>query len=142
MAHSLSRGLYSLRAIAATLLVVLALMIDMTSAARSAGCGKSPISSGTKSMTVNGKNRQYIVRVPNNYNPNTAYKLIAGLHWLGGTAQDVATGQTVQRDVWVRISQWLLTSSWKRLSVNSGARTTMVCAAWPTKAPSSSLLRA
>jgi poly(3-hydroxybutyrate) depolymerase len=51
-------------------------------------------------MTVNGKTRQYILRVPNNYDPNKPYKLIFGLHWLGGTMTDVATGQTVQRDVW------------------------------------------
>jgi hypothetical protein len=38
--------------------------------------------------------------VPNNYDPNTAYKLIFGYHWLGGTMTDVATGQTVQRDIW------------------------------------------
>ena len=107
MAHTLSssRGLCSFRAIFAVLFVLLTVMIDTASAAKSAGCGKSPITSGTKSMTVNGKTRQYIVRVPNNYDSSKAYKLIFGLHWLGGTMTDVATGQTVQRDVWVRTYQ-------------------------------------
>lgn len=69
--------------------------------ANTAGCGKAAtITSGTKSISVNGKNRQYIVAVPDNYNPNTAYKLIFGFHWVGGTMTDVATGQTVNRDTW------------------------------------------
>jgi len=58
--------------------------------AKSAGCGKSPLTSGTKSMTVNGKNRQYILRVPSNYDSNKAYKLIFGYHWMGGTMNNVA----------------------------------------------------
>ncbi|EPS46002.1 hypothetical protein H072_34 [Dactylellina haptotyla CBS 200.50] len=59
----------------------------------SPGCGKAAtLTSGTKSMTVNGKTRQYILRVPNNYNPNTPYKLIFGYHWLGGSMQDVVNG--------------------------------------------------
>jgi len=58
---------------------------DVVSAARTAGCGKSAtVTSGTKSITVNGKNRQYIVAMPGNYNQNTAYKLIFGMHWLNG----------------------------------------------------------
>ncbi|KAK6512451.1 hypothetical protein TWF481_001337 [Arthrobotrys musiformis] len=71
------------------------------STALSPGCGKgATLTSGTKSMTVNGKTRQYILRVPNNYDQNKPYRLIFGLHWLSGTMTDVATGQTVQRDVW------------------------------------------
>jgi poly(3-hydroxybutyrate) depolymerase len=53
-----------------------------------AGCGKSPPASGTK--TING--RQYILQVPANYNPNTEYKLIFGFHWLGGSMNNVAPG--------------------------------------------------
>jgi len=41
-------------------------------------------------MTVNGKTRQYILRVPNNYDQNKPYKLIFGFHWLGGTMGNVA----------------------------------------------------
>ncbi|WP_373291565.1 alpha/beta hydrolase family esterase, partial [Sphaerisporangium melleum] len=70
-------------------------------AAATAGCGKTPtLRSGTIQITSSGKSRSYILRVPDNYNNNNPYRLIFGLHWLGGTSTDVATGQTVQRDVW------------------------------------------
>ncbi|RYP17572.1 hypothetical protein DL765_004427 [Monosporascus sp. GIB2] len=80
-----------MRSIFSIALVLLAAIVPNISA-RSAGCGKSPIASGTKSMTVNGKNRQYILQVPANYNPNTAYKLIFGYHWRDGTMNNVAPG--------------------------------------------------
>jgi poly(3-hydroxybutyrate) depolymerase len=60
--------------------------------ARSAGCGKTAPSSGVKSMNVNGKNRQYTLQVPSGYNPNTAYKLIFGYHWLNGNMGAVVNG--------------------------------------------------
>lgn len=65
----------------------------------SAGCGKAPITSGTKSISVNGRNRQYIVRVPNNYDRNKTYKLIFAFHWVGGTMNDVASGGT-DKELW------------------------------------------
>ncbi|KAL2065136.1 hypothetical protein VTL71DRAFT_4277 [Oculimacula yallundae] len=69
--------------------------------AKSGGCGKAAtITSGTKSVTVNGKQRQYIIRVPDNYNQNTPYRLIFGFHWRGGSMQDVATGLTDQPNIW------------------------------------------
>ncbi|KAK7935570.1 hypothetical protein PG985_001065 [Apiospora marii] len=68
-------------------------------AARSAGCGKNAISSGTKSINVNGKNRQYILRVPNNYDSSRQYKLIFAFHWVGGTMQDISSGGT-DRELW------------------------------------------
>ncbi|KAH8645388.1 hypothetical protein BGZ60DRAFT_526413 [Tricladium varicosporioides] len=59
----------------------------------SPGCGKTPtITSGTKSITINGQNRQYIIRVPNGYDKNKPHKLIFGFHWVGGTMTDVASG--------------------------------------------------
>jgi poly(3-hydroxybutyrate) depolymerase len=70
-------------------------------AAATAGCGKDPVlTSGTHTIQSNGKNRTYILRIPDNYDRNHPYRLIFGFHWLGGTATDVATGQTVQREVW------------------------------------------
>ncbi|MEU3164903.1 cellulose binding domain-containing protein [Streptosporangium sp. NPDC006930] len=69
--------------------------------APTAGCGKAPtLRSGTYSIQNNGKNRSYILRIPDGYDNNRPYRLIFGFHWLNGTATDVATGQTVQRDVW------------------------------------------
>lgn len=60
----------------------------------SAGCGKTPgLTSGTKSITVNGKTRQYVIKIPDNYDSNKPYKLIFGLHWLSGSMNDVVNGQ-------------------------------------------------
>lgn len=50
------------------------------------------MNSGTKSINVNGQNRQYILTLPQNYDQNTPYKLMFGLHWLGGNMNDVAGG--------------------------------------------------
>ncbi|KAK3985871.1 Alpha/Beta hydrolase protein [Cladorrhinum sp. PSN332] len=65
----------------------------------SAGCGKSPFSSGVRTVNVNGRNRQFIVRVPNNYNPNRSYRLIFAFHWVGGTMNDISSGGT-DRELW------------------------------------------
>jgi poly(3-hydroxybutyrate) depolymerase len=62
-------------------------VLDCVSA-QTAGCGKTPPSSGTKNIG----NRQYILQVPANYNPNTQYKLIFGFHWLNGNMNNVAPG--------------------------------------------------
>lgn len=67
----------------------------------SAGCGKTrTLQNGTINITSGGTSRSYILDVPNNYNNNHPYRVIFGYHWVGGTAQDVATGQTVQRNTW------------------------------------------
>jgi poly(3-hydroxybutyrate) depolymerase len=74
---------------------------DGATVAATAGCGRAPtLTSGTHSIQTGGKNRTYILRIPDNYDNSHAYRLVFGFHWLGGTANDVATGQTVQRDVW------------------------------------------
>jgi poly(3-hydroxybutyrate) depolymerase len=56
--------------------------------AQTAGCGKTPLSSGTRNIG----NRQYILQVPANYDPNHQYKLIFGIHWLNGNMNNVAPG--------------------------------------------------
>ncbi|MGW2199223.1 hypothetical protein ACWCSH_43695, partial [Streptosporangium sp. NPDC001682] len=69
--------------------------------AATAGCGRTPtLQNGTNTIQSSGKNRSYILRIPGNYDNRRPYRLVFGFHWLGGTATDVATGQTVQRDVW------------------------------------------
>lgn len=74
---------------------------DVATAAATAGCGRAPtLSSGTHSIQSGGRTRTYILRVPDNYDSNRPYRVVFGFHWWGGTATDVATGQTVQRDVW------------------------------------------
>jgi poly(3-hydroxybutyrate) depolymerase len=67
----------------------------------SSGCGKSPtLQNGTITITSSGATRQYIIDIPTNYTNTTPYRLVFGFHWVGGTMTDVATGQTVTRDVW------------------------------------------
>ena len=62
-------------------------------AATTAGCGKAPtLTSGTKTIQSSGQNRTYILDIPTNYDRNRPYRLIFGLHWLNGTASNVATG--------------------------------------------------
>ncbi len=52
-------------------------------------CGKAAgLTSGTHTIQSSGKNHSYILKVPDNYD-NNPYRLIFGLHWLGGTATDV-----------------------------------------------------
>ncbi|MEV0382748.1 cellulose binding domain-containing protein [Nonomuraea sp. NPDC050643] len=63
--------------------------------ATTAGCGKTPtLRSGSQSMQSSGKNRSFILRLPDNYHNGTPYRLIFGFHWLGGTATDVDSGGT------------------------------------------------
>lgn len=72
-----------------------------TLAEPSAGCGKEPtLTSDAHTLNINGKDRQYTLRVPEGYNNTQAYRLIFGIHWWGGSMEDVATGQTVETDVW------------------------------------------
>jgi polyhydroxybutyrate depolymerase len=56
----------------------------------SSGCGKTPPASMRYSIDVSGMTREYILSVPSNYNPNTAYRLIFAWHPWGGSAQQVA----------------------------------------------------
>lgn len=60
---------------------------------RSNGCGKKPsLASGTRTIKVNGQDRQYILDIPDNYDSNQGHKLIFGFHWLSGTMNDVVNG--------------------------------------------------
>ena len=62
-------------------------------ASKSAGCGVSDYPmSGTATIDVSGTSREYILKLPANYDPNTPYRLIFGWHWRGGTASNVASG--------------------------------------------------
>ncbi|KAK4646985.1 LOW QUALITY PROTEIN: uncharacterized protein QC761_0024620 [Podospora bellae-mahoneyi] len=47
---------------------------------------------GTKSMTVNGRQRQYILQLPNNYDRNKQHRVVIGYHWRDGSMNDVASG--------------------------------------------------
>ncbi|WP_406335955.1 cellulose binding domain-containing protein [Streptomyces sp. NBC_00203] len=70
-------------------------------AAPTAGCGKAPaLTSGTHTIQSGGKSRTFILRIPDGYDRNHAYRLVFGFHWLGGTSTDVATGRTVETGTW------------------------------------------
>jgi len=57
------------------------------------GCSKArSIQNGRINLNVNGLNRSYILRVPDNYNNQNPYRLIVGYHWLNGDAAQVANG--------------------------------------------------
>ncbi|MDP4501883.1 ricin-type beta-trefoil lectin domain protein [Nonomuraea turcica] len=70
-------------------------LAQQSALAPTAGCGQTPtLRSGTQSITTSGKNRSYILRIPDNYNNTNLYRLIFGFHWNGGTANDVDSGGT------------------------------------------------
>ncbi|KAK4142031.1 alpha/beta-hydrolase [Dichotomopilus funicola] len=74
-------------------LVGLALLANTAMAALSSGCGKAPtIESGIKTITVDGTQREFTIRVPENYQNDQGHKLIYGLHWVGGRMDQVANG--------------------------------------------------
>jgi polyhydroxybutyrate depolymerase len=55
------------------------------------GCGTSDwLKTGRASIDVSGTMREYIVRVPDNYDTSRPYKLIFGFHARGGNATQVA----------------------------------------------------
>ncbi|HEU5159998.1 MAG TPA: cellulose binding domain-containing protein [Streptosporangiaceae bacterium] len=69
--------------------------------ASTAGCGRTPtLTSGTHTIQSGGRSRTFILRIPDGYDNTRPYRLIFAFHWRDGTATDVATGQTVQRDTW------------------------------------------
>ena len=58
----------------------------------SSGCGKTDVTpSGTQMIDVDGTQREYIVTVPSNYDPNKPHRLIFAWHGLGGTAMQIAS---------------------------------------------------
>jgi poly(3-hydroxybutyrate) depolymerase len=59
----------------------------------SAGCGKTrTLMNGRKTIQSGGGNREYILRVPDNYDNTHPYRLIIAYHWLNGNASQVAEG--------------------------------------------------
>lgn len=84
--------------ILSSLILGLSTLINIAASANSAGCGKAPtITTGTKTLNIDGTNRQFRIRVPSNYQNNKPYKVVYGLHWNGGTMDQVADGG---RDKW------------------------------------------
>jgi poly(3-hydroxybutyrate) depolymerase len=62
-------------------------------AAATAGCGKNPtLVNGTNTISSGGVNRNFVLRIPSNYQNTNPYRLIFAFHWRGGTMHDVASG--------------------------------------------------
>ncbi|WP_437667011.1 alpha/beta hydrolase family esterase [Sorangium sp. So ce1182] len=60
---------------------------------QSAGCGSATApTSGRFSIDVGGATREYILALPDDYDPSHAYRLIFAWHPRGGSAEQVATG--------------------------------------------------
>lgn len=57
----------------------------------SVGCGnRNYPQSGTFIIDIDGTRREYIVSLPGNYDPNTAYRLVFAWHQTGGSAEEIA----------------------------------------------------
>jgi poly(3-hydroxybutyrate) depolymerase len=77
-------------------LLLLVLTVLDLAAAKTAGCGKAnTMKSGKYSLTVNNKQRDYILQLPESYNKDNPYRLIFGWHWLAGSMNDVAQGRMI-----------------------------------------------
>lgn len=59
----------------------------------SAGCGKPlstfKIGTNTYKITSAGLDREYIVNIADNYDPNTPHRVVFGMHWYNGSADAV-----------------------------------------------------
>ena len=92
-----SRGWRVLLAASAVLLAVggltapaSALPADAVPASATAGCGQpAGLGTGNHTITSGGQSRTFRLDVPAGYDPSRPYRLVVGLHWWGGTSQDV-----------------------------------------------------
>jgi poly(3-hydroxybutyrate) depolymerase len=67
-----------------------ALPEDAVPASATAGCGQpAGLGTGNHTITSGGLSRTFRLDVPAGYDPSRPYRLVVGLHWWGGTSQDV-----------------------------------------------------
>lgn len=77
-----------------TAVAIAVTFLDRVSAMKSAGCGKDPsITSKTYTMAVNGKQREYIMKLPDGYDKDHPYRLVFTWHQLGGSATKIVNGE-------------------------------------------------
>ncbi len=58
---------------------------------RSAGCGTAAQAQvGTKQISVSGTNRSFVLSVPEGYDPQRAYPIVAVFHGIGATGEEMA----------------------------------------------------
>ena len=59
----------------------------------SAGCGTArELMNGRRTIQSGGMNREYILRVPDDYDNTRPYRLVLAYHWANGNANQVANG--------------------------------------------------
>jgi poly(3-hydroxybutyrate) depolymerase len=59
----------------------------------SAGCGTTrDLMNGRRTIQSGGMNREYILRVPDDYDNTRPYRLVLAYHWANGNANQVANG--------------------------------------------------
>jgi hypothetical protein len=97
------------------------------SAQPSAGCGKEPPFSGEKRVTINVTaagtgNRDYILRLPGDYDKNHPYPLLFAVHCMSGSADNVAHSESDTRE------QYEYLGLWKFANPAGGKGTTIFCA--------------
>jgi hypothetical protein len=93
----------------------------------SAGCGKEPPFSGEKRVTINvsaagAGNRDYILRLPGDYDKNHPYPLFFAVHCMSGSADNVAHSEPDNR------AQYEYLGLWKFANPTNGKGTTIFCA--------------
>lgn len=67
--------------------------LDTVSETVCEGCGKTNHpASGKASIDVDGTKREYILKLPDDYDPNKSYKLIFCIHAWGGNFEQIAQG--------------------------------------------------
>ncbi len=69
---------------------VLDITLDTAAGTACEGCGKIPPSDGKTTMDVDGVTREYLLKLPADYDPHKPYKLIFCPHPLGGTMDQIA----------------------------------------------------
>jgi len=79
-------------------LLLLFVFSTAVSAEKSAGCGKTPtLTSRTYTVSVNNKQRSYILKLPDRYDNTRPYRLIFTWHQLGGSATKIVNGEDPNR---------------------------------------------
>ncbi len=79
----------------------------------SAGCGKSATFSGEKRFSINvsaagAGNREYFIRLPDDYDPDQPYALWFANHCLNGSAENVAHSEPDNRANYEYLGMWKL----------------------------------
>jgi hypothetical protein len=93
----------------------------------SVGCGKEPPFSGQKRVTINvseanAGNRDYILRLPEDYDKDHPYPLFFAIHCMNGSADNVANSEPDTR------AEYEYFGMWKFANPANGKGTTVFCA--------------